>query len=174
MKILMDELAMARSLKSITHEIIEKNKGTNNLVLVGLYTRGIDLANRVSENLKQIENVIIPTVGLDVSYWRDDELKKVAKPEIKEDFKGKIVIIIDDVLFKGRTVRAAMEGIIAHGRPAQIQLAVLIDRGHRELPLRADYVGKNIPTSIRERVYVQTKETDGVDQVVLQGGRVNV
>ena len=174
MKILMDELAMARSLKRITHEIVEKNKGTDNLVLVGIYTRGIHLADRIAENLKQIENVIVPTLGLDVGFWRDDELKKLEEPVIHQDLKGKKVIIVDDVLFKGRTVRAAMEGIIAHGRPSQIQLAVLIDRGHRELPLRADYVGKNIPTSIKERVYVQTKEADGIDQVVLQGGRTNV
>lgn len=174
MKILMDELAMARSLKRITHEIVEKNKGTDNLVLVGIYTRGIHLADRIAENLKQIENVIVPTLGLDVGFWRDDELKKLEEPVIHQDLKGKKVIIVDDVLFKGRTVRAAMEGIIAHGRPSQIQLAVLIDRGHRELPLRADYVGKNIPTSFKERVYVQTKEADGIDQVVLQGGKANV
>ncbi len=168
MKILMDELAMARTIKRITHEIIEKNKGIEDLVLVGLYTRGYDLAGRIVENFKLIENQTVPMIGLNVGFWRDDELKKINRPRLDLDFAGKKVIIIDDVLFKGRTVRAGMEGIITFGRPRQIQLAVLVDRGHRELPIRADYVGKNIPTSLAERVYVKTKETDGFDQVILQ------
>lgn len=169
MKVLMDDIGMQRSLKRITHEIVEKNKGVENVVLVGLVTRGVNLAERIAANIKMIEGVDVPVFPLNVGYWRDDEMKVAEKPEENYDFSGKKVIIVDDVLYKGRTVRAAMEGVIAYGRPKQIQLAVLVDRGHRELPIRADYVGKNIPTAQKERVSVKVASVDGVNQVILEG-----
>ncbi|WP_188205743.1 bifunctional pyr operon transcriptional regulator/uracil phosphoribosyltransferase PyrR [Alkalibacillus aidingensis] len=169
---ILDQPAISRAIKRISHEIIERNKGTDDLVVVGIKTRGIPLAKRLQESISQIEQVNVPTGELDISLYRDDLSNKdlddeatVNQRTIDEDITGKTVILVDDVLFTGRTVRAALDAIIDLGRPKQIQLAVLIDRGHRELPIRADYVGKNIPTSLQEVIKVQLSETDGNDQV---------
>lgn len=168
MKVLMDEINIQRSLTRITHEILERNKGTDNIVLVGIKTRGEFLAKRVAENIKKFEGVDVPCFGFDIQYWRDDLEEKVSvRPDLSFDFLGKVVVVVDDVLFKGRTVRAAMDGIISYGRPKEIQLAVLVDRGHRELPIRADYVGKNIPTSLKETVKVLLNEVDDKEEVII-------
>jgi len=171
---ILDEPAMNRALTRIAHEILEKNKGAKQLVLVGIKTRGVPLTKRLQEKIKQIEGDSVPVGELDITLYRDD-LEKAADSEdpelkaadIQEDITGKIVILLDDVLFTGRTVRAGMDAMMDMGRPAQIQLGVLVDRGHRELPVRADYVGKNIPTSEKEIVVVELKETDGKDSVAI-------
>lgn len=166
MKNIIDESSLNRTLIRMTHELIERNKGVGNMVLVGILTRGVPLAQRISANIKQIEGTDVPVVSFDIRYWRDDlgDLK-VQKPSLDLDIQGKTVVLVDDVLYKGRTVRAAIDGIMSFGRPSCIQLAVLVDRGHRELPIRADVVGKNVPTSINESVRVLLKEVDGVDAV---------
>jgi len=175
MKTLMDKISINRSLARMTHEILEKNKGTDNLVLIGIQTRGEFLAKRIQQNIERFEGVVVPCYAFNISYWRDDiENSEVEPPAEEYDFKGKIVIVIDDVLFKGRTVRAAMDGIIHYGRPEEIQLGVLVDRGHRELPIRADYVGKNIPTSLDETVKVRVEEVDEEEDVIILGGGENV
>lgn len=161
---------MNRALTRIAHEILEKNKGGDNLVLVGIQTRGVPLAKRIQEKIKQIENLTVPIGELDITMYRDDVEPKTLDPEILStnidaDIQDKTVILIDDVLYTGRTVRAAMDAVMDIDRPAQIQLAVLIDRGHRELPIRADYVGKNIPTSDVEVIVVHIDEADGQDEV---------
>jgi pyrimidine operon attenuation protein/uracil phosphoribosyltransferase len=169
---LLDDAAINRALTRIAHEIVEKNKGGDNLLLVGVKTRGVPLAERLQEKITQIEDITVPIGELDITLYRDD-LKKMDNQEeprvnatnIQIDFTGKKVILIDDVLYTGRTVRAAMEAVMDLGRPSQIQLAVLVDRGHRELPLRADYVGKNIPTSEQEVIVVRLNEIDHMDQV---------
>lgn len=168
--VIMDEMGISRALKRISHEIVEKNKGTNDLVLVGIKTRGVPLAQRISENIKSIEDVKLPVEYLDITLYRDDLSQKSDFPSINEiplktDIKGKKVILVDDVLYTGRTARAAIEAIIKKGRAQVIQLAVLVDRGHRELPFRADYVGKNVPTSKDEVIKVELTETDEVDRV---------
>lgn len=168
MKVLMDETGINRSLARITHEILEKNKGTDNLVLIGIQTRGEFLAQRVQKNIVRFEGIMVPCYAFNINYWRDDLDDDVkVKPGEEYNFQGKIVVIIDDVLFKGRTARAAMDGIMSYGRPQEIQLGVLVDRGHRELPIRADYVGKNIPTSLEEVVKVRVREVDDVENVVI-------
>lgn len=167
-KIILDEDGIRRSLTRMSHEIIEKNKGCEDLILVGIKTRGIYLAQRISSIIEKFENYKIPVYSLDVKAWRDDQNEKHPLPEITFSVKNKKVILVDDVLFKGRTVRAALEGILHYGRANQIQLAVLVDRGHRELPIRADFVGKNIPTSISENVKVQLKEYDDLDSIILE------
>ena len=141
--------------------------GIDNLVLVGIKTRGVYLMDRIAANIMKFEGVKVDTIPLDINYWRDDNRKTDVKPLIEYDFSNKRVVLIDDVLFKGRTIRAAMDGIVSHGRPETIQLAVLIDRGHREFPIRADFVGKNIPTSLSETVKVTLAELDHEDQVIL-------
>lgn len=170
--IVMDEQQIRRALSRIAHEIIERNKGTENLVIVGIRTRGIDLARRLAERIRQFERAEIPVGELDITMYRDDLafISKDREPVVKGSIipvsvQDKKIILVDDVLFTGRTARAAMDALIDLGRPAQIQLAVLVDRGHRELPIRADYVGKNIPTSRSERIVVEVKEVDGIDQV---------
>ncbi|MEG0239036.1 MAG: bifunctional pyr operon transcriptional regulator/uracil phosphoribosyltransferase PyrR [Anaerorhabdus sp.] len=169
MKEIVDAIGMSRSITRIAHEIIEKNKGTDNIVLVGIKTRGEFLAKRLAEKINHFEEVAVPYVGIDINYWRDDEKKKVGDiPTINVDLQGKIVIIVDDVLFSGRTIRAAMDGIMNYARPAEIHLAVLVDRGHRELPIRADYVGKNLPTSKKEIVSVKMAEIDEVDSICIE------
>ena len=167
-KIILDEDGIRRSLTRMSHEIIERNKGVEDLILVGIETRGIFLAKRIATIIKKFEDVEVPVYSLNISAWRDDQNEKSPLPEITFSVKDKKVILVDDVLFKGRTIRAALEGILHYGRAKQIQLAVLVDRGHRELPIRADFVGKNIPTSIDENVQVKTKECDECDAVVLE------
>ena len=169
---IMDAAAIQRSLTRVAHEIIEKNKGTADLVLVGLRSRGVDLARRLSQRLKEIDGGHVPVGALDITLYRDDLGKggpqpTVRKTEIPFSIEKKKVILVDDVLYTGRTTRAALDGLMDLGRPRVIQLAVLVDRGHRELPIRADYVGKNVPTAKTEQVQVMLHEEDGVDRVVI-------
>ncbi len=166
----MDEKSMKQALRRIAHEIIEHNKGTENIVLIGIHTRGVPLSKRMQEYLKEIEGIDIPLGILDITLYRDDLIERHDQPvvhttDVPFDLTGKHVIVIDDVLFTGRTIRSAMDALIDLGRPASIQLAVLIDRGHRELPIRADYVGKNVPSSRSELVEVKLKEIDREDRV---------
>jgi pyrimidine operon attenuation protein / uracil phosphoribosyltransferase len=170
--ILLDEQAIRRALTRIAHEIIEKNKGTDHLLLVGIRTRGIFIANRLAERIQQIEGRNVPVGEIDITLYRDDLSKITVDQEplvkgshIEKDINDQTVILVDDVLYTGRTVRAALDAIIDIGRPSSIQLAVLVDRGHRELPIRADYVGKNIPTSSSEKIVVELSEVDELDQV---------
>nr|WP_305728184.1 bifunctional pyr operon transcriptional regulator/uracil phosphoribosyltransferase PyrR [Alkalibacterium sp. 20] len=162
-------VAMERALIRITYEIIEKNKGIENLVLTGIKTRGVYLAHRIADRIKRLEGETIEVLELDVSYYRDDnEGRNAEKQTVSADnktIKGRKVVIVDDVLFTGRTIRAALDAVIDLGRPDKIYLAVLIDRGNRELPIRADFVGKNIPTSREEAIQVSLKEIDETDQV---------
>ncbi|MBQ1793325.1 MAG: bifunctional pyr operon transcriptional regulator/uracil phosphoribosyltransferase PyrR [Clostridium sp.] len=167
---LLDENAIRRSLIRISHEIIEKNKGIENIILIGIKRRGYPLAKRIAENIEKIEGVSVDVGYVDISLYRDDITEIKSAPRLNSvdlgvEVKGKKVILVDDVLFTCRTVRAAIEAIIDSGRPLSIQLAVLIDRGHKELPIRADYVGKNIPTSKSEIVALEIKEIDGSDSV---------
>lgn len=169
---LLDEKQMHRTLRRLSHEIIEKNKNLNELAIVGIRTRGVYLASRIRDNIKKIEGIELPFGVLDITLYRDDltliaEQPQVKGTELNFDLNGKNIILVDDVLFTGRTVRCALDELIDFGRPKAIRLAVLIDRGHRELPIRADYVGKNIPTSLNEFVEVRVKEIDGRDEVVL-------
>ncbi len=170
--IIMDEAAVLRSMKRITHEIIEKNNGTANVILLGIHRRGMPLAAMLRDNIRSFEGADIPLGSIDISLYRDDLTEMSDIPEtgntfIPCDLAGKKVILVDDVIYTGRTVRAAIEAVFHHGRPDSIQLAVLIDRGHRELPIRPDYVGKNIPTSHSEVVSVMVDEYDGRTGVAL-------
>ncbi|MBB5178970.1 pyrimidine operon attenuation protein/uracil phosphoribosyltransferase [Planomicrobium koreense] len=171
---ILDEKAIARAITRIAHEIIERNKGIDECVLVGIKTRGAFIAKRLAERIEQIEGKPIMTGELDITLYRDDLSVKnqnkeplVQQVDISHNISNKKVVLVDDVLYTGRTVRAAMDAVMDLGRPAQIQLAVLIDRGHRELPIRADFVGKNIPTSSNERIVVQMMESDGSDRVAI-------
>lgn len=168
----MDEQGIERALTRIAHEIVEKNKGAENLVLIGIRSRGVHLARRLASRLKEIEGVEVPVGTLDITLYRDDIGEEgfqatVRKTDIPFPVAGKSVVLVDDVLYTGRTIRAALDGIIDLGRPRLIQLAVLIDRGHRELPIRADYVGKNLPTSHSEDVQVMLEEEDGKNGVAI-------
>ncbi|MRX73329.1 bifunctional pyr operon transcriptional regulator/uracil phosphoribosyltransferase PyrR [Bacillus lacus] len=170
--IVLDEQAIRRALTRIAHEIIERNKGVSDCLLIGIKTRGIHLAKRLAERIQAIEGKEINVGELDITLYRDDLTKKTQSQEplvkgsdIPHQITDKKVILIDDVLYTGRTVRAAMDALVDAGRPAQIQLAVLVDRGHRELPIRADYVGKNVPTSSSEKITVELEEVDQQDQV---------
>jgi pyrimidine operon attenuation protein/uracil phosphoribosyltransferase len=170
--LLMNAEEMNRAITRIAHEILEKNKGTQDLALVGIRTRGVVLANRLRERIKEIEKKTIVLGILDITLYRDDLATSKDKPILRETdipfpIDGKKVVLCDDVLFTGRTIRAAIDALVDFGRPAQVQLAVLIDRGHRELPFRPDYVGKNIPTSKEMRVKVQMTEEDQEDQVIV-------
>ncbi|MGB9662465.1 MAG: bifunctional pyr operon transcriptional regulator/uracil phosphoribosyltransferase PyrR [Moorellaceae bacterium] len=170
---IMDAEKMRRALVRIAHEILERNKGTEDLVLVGIRRRGVPLAERLQRLIEEIEGIKVPLGILDITLYRDDLTTLSVHPivhrtEIPFNITGKRVVLVDDVLFTGRTVRAALDALIDLGRPQNIQLAVLIDRGHRELPIRADYVGKNVPTSRKEEIAVQLKEIDGVDQVLIR------
>lgn len=167
MKLLFDENTIGRTLRRISYEIIEKNKDLDNLVILGIPTRGVVLGQRVVNNIKQIEGIEIPYGELDVKPYRDDLEHPLEKVLPNIDVKDKTVILVDDVLFTGRTIRAAMDAVMDIGRASKIQLAVLIDRGHRELPITANYVGKNIPTSTSESVQVKLMEVDGSEQVIL-------
>lgn len=170
--VVLDNQGIRRALTRIAHEIIERNKGIEDSVLVGIRTRGIYIAQRLAERIRDIEGAEMPVGELDITLYRDDLTKKTGdeEPEVKGsdipvDISNKKVILVDDVLFTGRTVRAAMDALIDIGRPATIQLAVLVDRGHRELPIRADYVGKNIPTSSSEKIVVSLQEVDEEEKV---------
>ncbi|MBT2615586.1 MULTISPECIES: bifunctional pyr operon transcriptional regulator/uracil phosphoribosyltransferase PyrR [unclassified Bacillus (in: firmicutes)] len=172
--IVLDEQAISRALTRIAHEIIEKNKGIEDCVLIGIRTRGIFLADRLAKRINQIEGKEIELGELDITLYRDDLSKKsndgepiVKGSDIPVNITDKKVILVDDVLFTGRTVRAAMDALVDLGRPSQIQLAVLVDRGHRELPIRADFVGKNVPTSQSEKITVTLTEVDQADQVTI-------
>lgn len=169
---LMDEVQMNRALTRIAHEIIERNKGTEQVALVGIRRRGVPLAQRLANKLKELEGREIPVGILDITLYRDDltelsAVPQVHKSEVKFKLPGTVVVLVDDVFYTGRTARAALDALLDIGRPATIQLAVLIDRGHRELPLRPDYVGKNVPTSRREVVEVHLTEVDGENFVAL-------
>ena len=169
---LMDEIAMKRALKRIAHEIIEKNKGIDNIILVGIRRRGLPLASRIARLIEDIEGVTVPVEAVDITLYRDDLTEMSEYPKVNTEGKkfqvaGRKVILVDDVLFTGRTVRAAIDAVVELGRPQSIQLAVLVDRGHRELPIRADYVGKNVPTSKSEQVKVEILEVDDHDKVSL-------
>lgn len=171
---LMDESAVKRALTRISHEIIEKNKGTDNLAFIGIKTRGVPLAEFIVKKIEELEGVQLPFSEIDINHYRDDLTEAHVMPEVTDspinfDVTGKDIILVDDVLFTGRTVRAAIEAIFSIGRPSSIQLAILIDRGHRELPFRADYVGKNIPTATNEFISVFLPETDGCTSVKLFG-----
>ena len=169
--ILVDEKAMKRALTRIAHEIIEKNKGVKNLVIIGIKTRGVPLARRIAENIEKFEGEKVPVDVLDITYYRDDLEKKTEQPRVnnalKVEVKDKTVVLVDDVIYTGRTCRAAMNAVMEYGRPQKVQLAVMVDRGHRELPIRPDFVGKNLPTSKDEIVHVLTTDIDGKDEVVL-------
>ena len=166
-KEILDEIGMRRSMTRIAHEIIEHNKGVNDVVFVGIKTHGQILANRLCDMIEHIEDCKVPCYALDVSHWRDDLEEAYPIPDLEMPVKGKKVVLVDDVLFKGRTVRAAMDAIMHFGRASEIQLAVLVDRGHRELPIRADYIGKNIPSSLQEVIRVKVKEIDQQDGVYI-------
>ncbi|HLK11553.1 MAG TPA: bifunctional pyr operon transcriptional regulator/uracil phosphoribosyltransferase PyrR [Candidatus Binatia bacterium] len=171
----MDAQAIHRALVRIAHEILERNKGTQGLALVGVRSRGVHLAQRIRQALHEIEGgAPVPFGVVDITLYRDDLDRGLQNPEVKGTdipfaVDGARILLVDDVLFTGRTVRAAMDALVDFGRPQSIQLAVLIDRGHRELPVRADYVGKNLPTARGEQVHVRLDEVDGVDEVVIEG-----
>lgn len=169
-----DALAMKRALTRITYEIIEQNKGTDNLVLIGIKTRGVYLAKRIHDRIQELENVDVPIDDLDITLYRDDRhdasLKQdpvINSNKIGVDINNKKVILVDDVIYTGRTIRAAMDALMDDGRPSSIKVAVLVDRGHRELPIRADFVGKNLPTATDEQVAVNVVEKDDVDSIEL-------
>lgn len=169
---IMDEVAMDRAWRRVAHEVVEKNKGTEGLVLVGIRRRGVPLAQRLARYIKEFEGADVPIGVLDITLYRDDlstrsEHPQVHKTEVPSNINGAQVVLVDDVLFTGRTVRAALDAMVDLGRPANIQLAVLVDRGHRELPIRADYVGKNVPTSRREVVEVRLVEIDERNEVMI-------
>lgn len=173
----LDAEGIKRSLTRISYEIIEKNKGTDNVVLAGIKTRGVYIAERLAHRIKEIEGKDVPVGVLDITLYRDD--RHIINSEKDPEFKGavfpvsvtgKTVILVDDVLFTGRTLRAAMDAVIDEGRPSKIRAAILIDRGHRELPIKADHVGKNIPTSLTEQIRVQLLESDGQDSVSIIKG----
>ncbi|MFH1394895.1 MAG: bifunctional pyr operon transcriptional regulator/uracil phosphoribosyltransferase PyrR [Candidatus Omnitrophota bacterium] len=168
----LDEKGIQRTLLRISHEILEKNQGQKNLVVVGIRTRGAHLAERIAKNIKQIENKDVPVGAVDITMYRDDLTEIAEQPivhstDIEFDITGKKIVLVDDVLFTGRTVRCAIDELIDFGRPESIQLAVLIDRGHRELPIRPDFVGKNIPTAKNESVEVKLYETDESEEVII-------
>lgn len=171
--VIMDQMAIKRALTRIAHEIVEKNKGVDNVAVVGIRRRGGPLAQRLAVRIKEIEGVNIPVGILDITLYRDDLTTLASQPQVHRtevdfDINGKIIVLVDDVLYTGRTVRAAMDALIDLGRPKSIQLAVLIDRGHRELPIKADYIGKNVPTSHHEVIAVLVEEIDTKDEVVIQ------
>jgi len=169
---IMDQKLMDRAITRISHEILEKNKGAVDLALIGIKRRGVPLAERIANKIYQIEGIKVPVGVLDITLYRDDLSELSERPFVNTtnvpfDVKGKIIILVDDVIYTGRTVRAALDAVIDLGRPKAIQLAVLIDRGHRELPIRPDYVGKNVPTSKEEIIKVKLEEIDGEDCVLI-------
>lgn len=173
--LIMDEKAIFRSMTRIAHEIIEHNKGIEDVIIVGIHSRGVPVAKKIAEKISEIEGGKVDVASLDITQYRDDisQVEKDSKVGMYNstlsdyDVKGKHVVLVDDVLFTGRTVRAALDAVMEVGRPKTIQLAVLVDRGHRELPIRPDYVGKNVPTSSKESVKLHVKEVDGKNEVVI-------
>lgn len=170
--IILSKDEMNRALTRIAHEIIERNKGAQNLAIVGIHTRGIPLARRLAQKINELENTQVPCGVVDITLYRDDLSEVAERPVIRHtdipfELTQQNVILVDDVLYTGRTVRAALDALIDLGRPSSIQLAVLVDRGHRELPIRADYIGKNLPTGKHEIIKVKTQESDGIDIVEL-------
>lgn len=167
--VIMDENALTRAVNRISYEILERNKGAEQLCLIGVLSRGVHIANRIAKKISELEGVSLDVGILDITAYRDDEKNATDcdKTDIPFDVKDKRVILVDDVVFTGRSCRAAIDAVMKRGRPQNIQLAVLVDRGHRELPIRADYVGKNVPTSIGESVKVMMNEIDGCDMVVI-------
>ena len=172
MPVVMDADRIGRTLTRIAHEIVERNKGTDDLALVGVRTRGVPIARRIARTLREITGQDIPTGSLDITLYRDDLMRHAVGPqplvrrtEIPFSIDDQKILLVDDVLYTGRTIRAALDALIDFGRPKEIQLVVLVDRGHRELPIKADYVGKNVPTSLKETVTVRLTETDGADEV---------
>jgi pyrimidine operon attenuation protein/uracil phosphoribosyltransferase len=170
----MDSERIGRSLTRIAHEIVERNRGVGDLALVGVRTRGVPIAKRLAVSLRDITGTEVPTGALDITLYRDDLMKTAVGPqpivrrtEIPFSIDGRHIVLVDDVLYTGRTIRAALDALIDFGRPSTIQLVVLVDRGHRELPIKADYVGKNVPTSRRETIHVRLAEIDGRDEVTL-------
>ena len=177
MPIVMDADRIGRTLTRIAHEIVERNKGVDELALVGVRTRGVPIARRIARSLKEISGQEIPTGALDITLYRDDLMRQqvgpqplVRRTEIPFSIDNRKILLVDDVLYTGRTTRAALDALIDYGRPKAIQLIVLVDRGHRELPIKADYVGKNLPTAPEESVQVRLIEIDGEDEVVLETG----
>ena len=168
-KEVVDEITMNRAITRITYEIIERNKDLSQVVLAGIKTRGVYLANRIQKRLAQLEGIDIPVGEVDTKAFRDDMKVEEDTTLIPVDITDRQVILIDDVLYTGRTIRAAIDNLVSHGRPSRVGLAVLVDRGHRELPIRADYVGKNIPTSQTEKIIVEMTEIDGQDRVLIMG-----
>ena len=171
-KEVVDQVTMKRALTRITYEIIERNQTIQDVVLIGIKTRGIYIASRVADRLKQLEGIEVPVGELDITLYRDDKKETPAEAELHSSdipvsLEGKEVILIDDVLYTGRTIRAAMDAVMDYGRPRKISLAVLVDRGHRELPIRADYVGKNIPAAKTEEILVEMQELDGKDRIMI-------
>ena len=168
---IMNHEDLRRALARVAHEILERNRGTEDLVMVGIYTRGVLLARRLAQNLEEFEGSPVPVAALDISLYRDDiqeRSRPVVRPtNIPVGIHDKKVVLVDDVLYTGRTIRAAMDALNDFGRPKEVQLAILLDRGHRELPIRADYVGQNIPTAQDEQVQVRLMETDGTDEVAI-------
>ena len=176
MPVVMDAERISRTLTRIAHEIVERNKGVEGLALVGIRTRGVPLARRVARTLREIAGADVPTGALDITLYRDDLMRHAVGPqpvvrrtEIPFSIDDRKIMLVDDVLYTGRTIRAALDALIDFGRPKAIQLICLVDRGHRELPIKADYVGKNLPTSLRESVQVRLQEIDGQDEVLLAG-----
>jgi len=169
----LDADGLRRALTRIAHEIVERNGGVDGLVLVGIRSRGVPLANRLAALIEQHESTPVPVGSLDITFYRDDLTKLAHAPIVKRsdleiDVEGRVVVLIDDVLYTGRTVRAALDALTDHGRPRAVRLATLVDRGHRELPIRPDFVGKNLPTSVDEIVHVRLRETDDDDEVVIE------
>lgn len=168
---ILDEKAMYRAITRISHEIIEKNKGVEDVYIVGIKSKGVPVAKMIAKKISEIENTDVRTGFIDITMYRDDIVRDYGKRKAGEEFmldiEGKTVVLVDDVLYTGRTIRAALDYIIDIGRPKLIQLAVLVDRGHRELPIRADYVGKNVPTSKTEFITVKFKDIDGEDSVII-------
>jgi pyrimidine operon attenuation protein/uracil phosphoribosyltransferase len=171
-RVVMDAQAIERALTRVAHEVLERNKGTQGLALIGIRSRGVDIAERLRQKIRAIENVEVPSGIMDITLYRDDLSRSRQQPEVKGTqipfaVDGKRIILVDDVLCTGRTIRAALDALMDFGRPLNVQLVVLIDRGHRELPIRADYVGKNLPTSVSESVHVRLTESDGCDEVII-------
>lgn len=171
-RLVMESGDMARAMTRIAHEILERNKGVKDLALVGIRTGGVHLAHRLARRIQDIEGAAVPIGDLDITLYRDDLALRKEQPVLRRtsvpfDISGKIIVLVDDVLFTGRTIRAAMDGLIDLGRPAEIQLAVLVDRGHRQLPIKATYIGKNIPTSREENIHVLLEEAGEDDRVVI-------